>query len=529
MRTFREIKYNSNKAKSKSAKPDPPSSREGAGKIQLREDGAGGIQLRERSAGKITMRYKEKPHGKGLVIDGKAQREAQSYDKQAPATLSGKAMAPALQSQMEQSFRTDFSNVRVHENSTNPEKLGAIAYTQGEDIHFAPGEYQPNSHQGRELLGHELTHVVQQRQGKVPATTAQGKQITVHNDDSLEQEADKNGAIAANGQSIGKIKAVPDNEDGVQLYPKTMEDIIARYGILHDKLENVDNDLSDYFSAWRLVMLDVSTGYTKAYNRHKEVIDAYGEFKKGMAQAASNILAVVSAGIFSWISSTGAISSMFQTRFKMSKDLADDVANTSEDIGQVATEKIVGYIKAGQTGSSAEAPLIYRNEFEKRIEGNSLDMKEAIHKMMKLGTARQEKLQHKKEKSGQQGYHEALAVYNNFQSSVLAMKDEAERYIAENPVPRVNIRSIKRECLLAMWKHWIPRHLRTWHKETPGLEQFDDPIPAHWSYDTWLGNTMRNHFTQIGIHDSGSWTNEHDVKAMIHWALNYEVKSVIPE
>jgi hypothetical protein len=64
----------------------------------------------------------------------------------------------------------DFASVRMHEGPQVTD-MGAAAYTQGADIHFAPGQYQPGSQGGQELIGHELAHVVQQSQGRVSATT----------------------------------------------------------------------------------------------------------------------------------------------------------------------------------------------------------------------------------------------------------------------------------------------------------------------------------------------------------------------
>jgi len=74
---------------------------------------------------------------------------------------------------MERSFGADFSNVRVHEGfgggvpGMDASARGAVAYTHGNDLHFAPGAYQPHSREGQQLLGHELTHVVQQRAGRI--------------------------------------------------------------------------------------------------------------------------------------------------------------------------------------------------------------------------------------------------------------------------------------------------------------------------------------------------------------------------
>jgi len=67
---------------------------------------------------------------------------------------------------MEGFFQADFSGVRVHEG-TAAQTIGALAFTLGEALHFAPGLYDPASRAGMKLLGHELTHVVQQRAGRV--------------------------------------------------------------------------------------------------------------------------------------------------------------------------------------------------------------------------------------------------------------------------------------------------------------------------------------------------------------------------
>ncbi|GLR16694.1 eCIS core domain-containing protein [Portibacter lacus] len=105
-----------------------------------------------------------------------------------------------VQSKMEGAFGADFSNVNIHSNSSKAQGMGAQAYAQGNDVHFAPGKYNPESQSGQELLGHELTHVVQQRQGRVQPTT-QMKGQNVNADQSLENEADHMGKKAASGVS----------------------------------------------------------------------------------------------------------------------------------------------------------------------------------------------------------------------------------------------------------------------------------------------------------------------------------------
>ncbi len=105
----------------------------------------------------------------------------------------GNPLPDAVRAKMEAAFGTDFSRVRVHEGP-QAARIGAIAFTTGHDIYFAPGQYRPETVQGQQLLGHELAHVVQQCQGRVQAP---GSGVSVVQDHALEAEADRLGMRAA--------------------------------------------------------------------------------------------------------------------------------------------------------------------------------------------------------------------------------------------------------------------------------------------------------------------------------------------
>ena len=103
-------------------------------------------------------------------------------------------MPKEVQTKMESALGADFSDVRIHVGS-EVTSVGAIAFTWGTDIHFAPGHYNPHSIQGQQLLGHELTHVLQQRAGRVRNPFGSGTAVV--QDHALEAEADRMGMKAA--------------------------------------------------------------------------------------------------------------------------------------------------------------------------------------------------------------------------------------------------------------------------------------------------------------------------------------------
>jgi len=66
---------------------------------------------------------------------------------------------------MEERFGVDFSPVRIHADSEAARMaraLNAEAFTYGRDIYFGEGRYRPETTEGKKLLAHELTHVVQE-------------------------------------------------------------------------------------------------------------------------------------------------------------------------------------------------------------------------------------------------------------------------------------------------------------------------------------------------------------------------------
>jgi hypothetical protein len=125
--------------------------------------------------------------GAGILPDGRAHPDVESTIAQTRG--GGGALDPGVAGRMGPSLGDDLSDVRVHNDDTSDSlarSVSAKAFTTGNDVYFAKGEYNPGSSAGDHLLAHELSHVVQQR----GAPTAGPLQVSQPGD-PLEVEADQ--------------------------------------------------------------------------------------------------------------------------------------------------------------------------------------------------------------------------------------------------------------------------------------------------------------------------------------------------
>ena len=116
-------------------------------------------------------------------------------------SISGGAPLPtSVRTHMEPRFGANFSNVRVHTDSSAAQqssRLGASAFTVGEHIFFGKDKFQPQSTTGNELIAHELTHTIQQQavvQRQVDTTVTQRSEPRIQRwsiSDGLDWIADK--------------------------------------------------------------------------------------------------------------------------------------------------------------------------------------------------------------------------------------------------------------------------------------------------------------------------------------------------
>lgn len=133
---------------------------------QRKKDEAAQRQMGQSQPGQSIQRAT----GEGSQRDAKSSAEGftadQNFTRQLNASKTGgNPLGNNTRSFMESRFNADFGGVRIHTGNQAAQlnhDIQAKAFTHGNNIYFNKGAYSPNTGSGKELLAHELTHVVQQ-------------------------------------------------------------------------------------------------------------------------------------------------------------------------------------------------------------------------------------------------------------------------------------------------------------------------------------------------------------------------------
>jgi len=165
--------------------------------------GAGGLLQLQQAAGNSGVA--------GLVAQ---RRAAEDGDRDTEDTSpvhdviasKGSPLDPGTRREMEGTVGADLGDVEVHTDARAADSARSVqahAYTVGNHVVFGEGRYQPETAEGKHTLAHELTHVVQQRQGPVDGTAAEGGIKVSHPNDRFEQEAESVARRVSSGDGAG--------------------------------------------------------------------------------------------------------------------------------------------------------------------------------------------------------------------------------------------------------------------------------------------------------------------------------------
>jgi hypothetical protein len=134
----------------------------------------------------------------------------------------GEPLDTPVREDMEGRLGADFGDVRVHHDDKAHESTKAVnahAYTVGSNVVFQRDKYDPSSSEGRTMLAHELTHVIQQRTGPVDGTPTEGGIRVSDPSDRFEREAARNAdrVMSASPGTLLQRQAEGDGHDQATL------------------------------------------------------------------------------------------------------------------------------------------------------------------------------------------------------------------------------------------------------------------------------------------------------------------------
>lgn len=195
---------------------------------------------------------------------------------------SGHPLDEPVREEMEARLDADFSDVRLHTDSTAhaaAESVQADALTTGSHIVFQRGRYDTSSSAGKQLLAHELGHVIQQREGPVSGTdTGDGMKVS-HPDDRFERAAEAN-ARRAMAKNVS-VQRAPDEA----AHDHTGAEAHATHGeppVLQRAIDDTMRSLESLFSQVQADNPDRAAQQRQNFERLAVVLREFDRWMQGM-------------------------------------------------------------------------------------------------------------------------------------------------------------------------------------------------------------------------------------------------------
>ena len=167
-----------------------------------------------------------------------------SGESAAKPASTGQPLDVATRVEMEQRFGHDFSQVRVHTDTSAAKAAAGVsakAYTIGSDLVFGEGHYAPETHEGRQLLAHELAHVVQQSRGGAAPALDPGSSLEQAASTAAAQAMQGSGPVAVAGASSAGMARAEDDQ-----LTRALRDLDAAQRAGHRPKQEPFRDLAAY-------------------------------------------------------------------------------------------------------------------------------------------------------------------------------------------------------------------------------------------------------------------------------------------
>ncbi|HEX2063165.1 MAG TPA: DUF4157 domain-containing protein, partial [Acidimicrobiales bacterium] len=186
-------------------------------------------------------------------------------------------MAPEMREHFSAAYGSDIGDVRVHPSTSLASDLGARAFTVGNHVAFAPGQFTPGTAGGERLIAHEMAHVVQQAGG------SGGLQAQGLGHDAYEAEADAAAAASMAGKAVELSPVAGSACPCAQLDPQETPDYSAETKEEFEQrvFEKATARLlqnEEHLAQWRdFISTQLDETETAAQVRAGEALELYGE------------------------------------------------------------------------------------------------------------------------------------------------------------------------------------------------------------------------------------------------------------
>ncbi|OEU65032.1 MAG: hypothetical protein BBJ57_04290 [Desulfobacterales bacterium PC51MH44] len=300
----------------------------------------------------------------------------------------------------EPKFGYDFSGVRVHKNDKAndlAQTLDAQALTIGSDIIFGTGQYSTETTEGKRLLTHELTHVVQQG-GAVPIMAQPEIEMTKFVDynaresDHIPNDINRPVFGVLAGRRLCNMTGVKPfqiqlNETKTSKSLKERVELLEKESVWKEKrhkcegyLDVAYHDLSISFLDWNTTALTLGAAYYNAYDKHKTAIEASSKEATLREAALFGILTAVTAGSLGWIGEAAELAK-FGTQLKAF--MTSGIGGALEDFVQTGIGEAIDVWQAAVAPTAqtlSKHPYIFKGNLMKGLN----DQMKKVHIFFKI-------------------------------------------------------------------------------------------------------------------------------------------------
>ncbi|MDX1812802.1 MAG: DUF4157 domain-containing protein, partial [Gammaproteobacteria bacterium] len=201
-----------------------------------------GTETREQSANLANVTDEKPIVGVPLFLQRSVENSGKDQSKPPQdikhSSFNGSPISISTRTDLEKQFNADFTDVKIHTDEKHQQlakSLNAKAFTSGNNIVFGKNQYAPESQSGKRLLAHELTHVVQQRNGQVSGKNIAPDVKLSQSDSAEEKQADQVAKSVTNSHN---------NQHSFLTHHKTPSNSPTAMAIQRDEDEEQENGIN---------------------------------------------------------------------------------------------------------------------------------------------------------------------------------------------------------------------------------------------------------------------------------------------